>query len=294
MNEEWHIIDFNDNYAISNLGNVKNIKTNYILKLRLNKGYYYVSLRDKTNTIQKIMLVHRLVAQYFITNPENKSTVNHIDRNTNNNCYTNLEWSSLSEQQYHRYSTDKPIDFGFGPAKKTIYRINKDTNEILEAYPSITLAIKWLFDNAYTKFKVFNNNTLASLRSKILEQIKGQRHSVYGFKWKYEETKIDNEIWKTIDPLIVNNSQGYLASSIGRIKSPKGKLCCFTTNAYNTVTIGNKTYYVHRIIAQVFIPNPENKLLINHIDGNKINNNINNLEWVTHSENTQHWLKNLK
>lgn len=178
--------------------------------------------------------------------------------------------------------------------KKQIYRINKDTNEILEEYPSITLAIKWLFDNDYTNFKEFNINTLASLRSKILEQIKGKRQSVYGFKWKYEENEIDGENWKAIDPLIVNNTKGYLASSLGRVKSPKGKICNFTINPYNTVTIGNKTYYVHRIIAQVFIHNSENKLLVNHIDGNKINNNIDNLEWVTHSENTQHWLKYLK
>lgn len=73
MNEEWRIIDFNDNYEISNLGNVRNITTKYILKLRLNNGYHYVNLRDKTNTTQKIFLVHRLVAQYFIKNPENKS-----------------------------------------------------------------------------------------------------------------------------------------------------------------------------------------------------------------------------
>ena len=45
---------------------------------------------------------------------------------------------------------------------------------------------------------------------------------------------------------------------------------------------------LHRLIATHFIPNPENKRTVNHIDGNKLNNTINNLEWATDSENIQH------
>jgi NUMOD4 motif/HNH endonuclease len=50
----------------------------------------------------------------------------------------------------------------------------------------------------------------------------------------------------------------------------------------------SKTTFVHILIAQAFIPNPSNKCCVNHEDGNKRNNNISNLSWVSHSENMQH------
>jgi len=61
---------------------------------------------------------------------------------------------------------------------------------------------------------------------------------------------------------------------------------------YHIVTFYNnkrrKSHLVHRLVAKAYIPNPNNSPEVNHIDGNKLNNHMDNLEWVTHAENMKH------
>ena len=88
---EWKLIEgFDGIYSVSNYGEVRNNKTGKLMKLRKNeKGYLRTNLTKNGN--QKSVRVHRLVAQAFIPNPENKPQVNHIDFDKENNCVNNLE-----------------------------------------------------------------------------------------------------------------------------------------------------------------------------------------------------------
>jgi len=101
------------NYSVSDYGRIRNDKTGRILKPQKNTcGYLQVDLHK--NGVRKSQKVHRLVANAFIPNPENKRTVNHIDGIKANNFVSNLEWATQSENSQHGY------DFGLIKPKKGI------------------------------------------------------------------------------------------------------------------------------------------------------------------------------
>jgi endogenous inhibitor of DNA gyrase (YacG/DUF329 family) len=102
------------NYLVLDSGEIYSIKSEKLMTggvISSGKGYRAVTLMN--NGIQYNKTIHRLVAKTFIPNPENKPEVNHIDGNTINNHFTNLEWTTRSENQQHAYDTGlQPLQLG--------------------------------------------------------------------------------------------------------------------------------------------------------------------------------------
>lgn len=109
-------IDGYPNYFISEDGKVWNSKKKIFLKPMLNRGYCQIILCRHSK--HKTFKMHRLVALAFIPNPQNKREVNHKDGNKENNCVSNLEWSTRSENNLHRYSSGL-----FSPTDKMLKQI---------------------------------------------------------------------------------------------------------------------------------------------------------------------------
>lgn len=102
----WKQIKEFENYSVSSDGQVRNDKTGYILSQNDNgSGYKCVNIKIKQK--QNGRLVHRLVAEAFIENPENKETIDHIDRNKYNNTVDNLRWATRYEQAQNTEWIDK-------------------------------------------------------------------------------------------------------------------------------------------------------------------------------------------
>ena len=111
------------------------------------------------------------------------------------------------------------------------------------------------------------------------------------------------EVWKDI-----KEYQGvYQVSNTGKVRRLKGSprtkenrilVNKTKSNGYKFVCLSieslYKYYHVHRLVAEAFIDNPENKKYVNHIDCDKSNNNVENLEWVTAKENSEHARNNKK
>ena len=137
-----NLVDF-PNYEISNLGNIRNVKTKRILKQSFDKstGYYIISLY--VGRVKFTKKVHRLVALNHINNPYNFEAVDHIDRDRTNNHASNLRWVTNDENLLNRLY-DKTLIYYCNLLCKFVVQ---SVNEYKDYYYYDTI------DEAFDKFK---------------------------------------------------------------------------------------------------------------------------------------------
>lgn len=166
MEETWlDIKNYEGLYQVSDLGRVKNLKFNRIVKLYTQKtGYIYVCLcKDGKKTSFR---VHRLVAETFIPNPDNLPCVNHKDENKENNIPENLEWCDM---KYNTNYGTRNIRLS-NTKKVSILQIDKNTDEVIREWTS-----------AIELIPIFGK----SCPPCICACCKGRQKTAYGFKWSY-------------------------------------------------------------------------------------------------------------
>jgi hypothetical protein len=126
-------------------------------------------------------------------------------------------------------------------------------------------------------------DSLGLQKSSICEVLKQRRYkSTGGYVFRYSVDELEGEVWRM-------HQLGRLVSNFGRVEDLHGLRSYGVTTrlGYKRVQIGDRKYFVHRLVLEAFLcPRPPHKEC-DHIDRNRSNNRIENLRWVTHLENVQ-------
>lgn len=275
---EWRGCPSFPGYEVSRCGMIKG-PGGCTLSPRILNGYETVGLYNGPFGVSRrkrtFCRVHRLVAEAFLDDWDSKMTVDHIDRNRRNNHVENLRMATMIEQHAHRDTSNTSKG-----KRLKVERVCPDTGIVLEIHASMTDGAKAVGGDV----------------GNVWRCIVGKTSTSYGYSWRYHaSTHIDGEVWKQY-----GNTNVYV-SNLGRFKrrtskggysSAKNASEFTLTIGYPMMGIGGKNVLCHRVVAETFLGSPPDcsdaKFVINHIDGNKENASVANLEWMTESENAMH------
>ena len=216
------------NYSVSEDGIIRNDNTNKILSQRIQQGYCHVGLT--INGKAKSCRVHRLVAQAFIPNPENKPYVNHIDGIRSNNNVENLEWCTPKENTQHAVKTGLML-----PTRERVVIQFSLEGERLAEYVSLAEAAR---------------QTNSSVE-KIVLCCQMQRKTHNNFQWRYKEDDASS-IQATEKPKTLAKKVAQLNPKTGEILNIYDSMCQAakavggTQSAITHVIKGDKSTKTHK------------------------------------------------
>lgn len=254
-------------YAISSLGRLINLKTNYISNGTNHRGYIVFCPTDDSGH-ERRRYAHILVAHMFIgINNDPNLTVDHIDRNRANNRVENLRYATKSEQKKNRVMKE-PVCRRIGQ-----YDLSGNLIKVWNSVRRISEELKLPYGSVYSACD--------------------RKSSYIGFYWRsYAEQCPADEKWVLIpypelQPLYVSQ-YGRTMRTYGRISNG-----ILSIAGYMTITVKYKdsndraNLPIHRLVMAAFHGRNDD-LVVNHKDGNKTNNNLENLEYVNQHQNLIH------
>ena len=316
--EIWKDIEGYDGaYQISNYGNVKSVERKaynpavlgsgeyrtvpeLIRKHNIMKGYHCITLIK--DGVKKSYRIAKLVMQAFGTpQPSDNHQISYIDGNKDNLFIDNLKWVLPSEAMMLAISNGRIKPHSEERRKKTSEQFRKLWNDpAYRASESDRMKKRW-------NDKECRERTLAAMREagRKRREKNAEIRASRPPKEVYHVPDEEDEIWADIEGF----EGQYKVSSHGRVKSCdrilphkthgtwhiKERILKQYVTPYGYMSVSlqlgkgeMQTMRVHRLVAIAFISNPNNFPQVNHIDGNKHNNHISNLEWVTGQENMDH------
>lgn len=274
LNEIWKQIresKFEGIYEASTHGRIRRIDSGNILKQTI-RGAKYLGVSFAHSGRKKTMCVHRMIAMTHIPNPENLPLVNHKDGNRQNNHVNNLEWTTYKGNTAHALETKLTK-----PAVRRVQQWSYDGDILISTFNSIQEA----------EMKTGVGNRLIS------QVCRDQKPTAHGFRWKYEDdfSYIPEE---KINGLPIPEFPKYLITRDGQVYSSRTKRYLIPNSGgdYLSVALCNNTIQkrlrIHILVAQVYIPQPKGKHIVNHLNSDKTDNRVENLEWTTASGNMLH------
>ena len=233
------------------------------------------------------LYVHRVVARAFLGNPPSEDAwqVHHKDGNPGNNHISNREYVSNSRNVLHSYVSGARRCGGLMQSKAVMYRAVGSREWTRSS--SMTLAA----------LELGVSRSAVSLACRRQAPLKGYRISVADL----HQPELPGEEWKPMHcPVLGKVVAGRMVSSLGRLRLRSGLIHSGSLHpvgyrcAGYISTLGHRTEYVHRLVAFAFLgpPPSSQRTHVHHKDGDKENNAVSNLEYVTPAENRAHYLEN--
>lgn len=267
-NERWATVEEFPNYEISSSARFRNKNSGWIFRAK-QVHQKYISVTVKT----KMLLLHRLVAKYFVPNPNELPEVHHLDSTITNNHYSNLKWVTRQQNSAASYADRRAS----GTLKMHKYkcRVKKKSE---------------------TEWNDFNSRQEAA-------EFYGIHRSTFTVKGCAYDFIYENFIDPMLDFRLIPRTFGkYYITNCGELHHEnQNKLVQGTRDKAGYIRVkvpmeiasgkvqGNTT--IHRLVMYTWgspMPTDGQNYVVNHKNGIRDDNRIENLEWITQSENSKH------
>jgi hypothetical protein len=313
---------YNNTYMVSNMGRIKNKNTGQIKSLSKNQGGFTYVRIDIGKKAKKITYqIHQLVAKMFNGECPKDHFVVHKDSNKDNNAASNLTYMTKSAAKLRYHNLNKKEDLSKSKSKSDSESESESESDVEETKVKQVISTKakqQIKEKTIPKKVVTTSSsesesedeTISLKEYKILQaKIKTLEEENKSLKKQLnikepdktpsieKKSATENKTHSKPERKQVHEFTRYEVDKKGNVYTNgymvKPYINC---NGYHRISLSmndgttklRQNKYVHRLVAGAWIPNPKNLPYVNHINANKIDNRVENLEWCTASENMLH------